>query len=178
MMIKKQKVEKLQTESELNFYFQEALTNPHTRIEFIRKGRGATPRLKVGVMISCIDPIDKDKVIVGFTLCNLKYDDFDKVNWGIQDAKDFGKKVAHRRAMKYKDHAYFEVYSERIVEEKDSSVVYIPQTVHESLANFVFGTYKYYKGKSFPAWVENYFPKEIANENQNIQEPTIDSESN
>lgn len=170
-MIKEKKIEKLSKESELNFYFEEALKDPHTRIEFIRKGRGNTPRQKVGVMISCIDPIEPNKVIIGFTLCNLKYDDFDYVNWGIQEAKDFGKKVAHRRALKNRDRTGYHVYccpKEELLDVND--VVYIPQSVHESLSSFVFNCYKYYKDKDFPVWVKNYFPKTVFGEDQEDQE--------
>lgn len=172
-MIKEKKIEKLSKESELNFYFEEALKDPHTRIEFIRKGRGDTPRLKVGVMISCIDPIEPDKVIIGFTLCNLNYDDFDYINWGIQEAKDFGKKVAHRRALKNRDKTGWHVYScpkKDIEGDLFDHIVYIPQSVHESLPGFVFNCYKYYKDKYFPEWVESYFPKTVFGEDQEDEE--------
>jgi hypothetical protein len=158
-MIKEKKIGKIKTESELNFYFDNAMEDPHTRMEFIRKGRGEQPRQKVGVMIACQDPIDPYRVIIGFSLCHLDYDDFDKINFGILEAKNFGKKVAHRRAMKFRGMGKFTIYSEKI--DKISGVVYIPQTVHESLANFMFGCYKYYKDKDFPAWVLDYFPREM-----------------
>lgn len=177
-MIKEAKIKKLSKESELNFYFEEALKDPHTRIEFIRKGRGDTPRQKVGVMISCIDPIEPSKVIIGFTLCNLKYDDFDYVNWGIQEAKDFGKKVAHRRAFKNRDKSGWHVYCcpKKDIEIETAldvdQIVYIPQSVHESLQAFVFNSYKYYKDKSFPVWVENYFPKTVFGEDEEEEDMT------
>lgn len=174
-MVKEQKINKLSKESELNFYLERALNDKHTRVEFIRKRN----RQKAGVMISCVDPIDPKKVIVGFSLCHLGYDDFDKINCGWQEVKDFGKKVAHRRAMKYRDFAFAVVYSDRL-EEKEIGTVYIPQTVHESLAKFVHGCYVYYKDKSFPDWVENYFPKHLAlegknDEEENTEESTVDA---
>jgi len=157
-MIKEKKIEKLMKESELNFYFEEALKHPHSRIEFIRLGRGNQPRQKKGVMFSAIDPIDNERVIVGFSLCHLNYDDFDAINFGVKKEKDFGKKVAYRRALKWRDDVEGLVYSEKL-EEKLLGTVYIPQTVHESLVKFIQGCYKYYKDKIFPVWVENYFPK-------------------
>lgn len=157
-MISEKKIERLSKESELNFYFEEALNHPHSRIEFIRKGKGNQPRQKKGVMIAAIDPMDNERVIIGFSLCHLQFDDFDAINWGMKKEKDFGKKVAFRRALKWKDRVEALVYSDKKEENLDTTV-YIPQTVHESLAKFVQGCYKYYKDKIFPVWVENYFPK-------------------
>lgn len=154
-MVSEKKIDRLTKESELNFYFEQALKDKHTRVEFIRKRN----RQKVGVMIACKDPMDTNKVIVGFSLCHW-LDDFDKINLGFVSKKDFGKFIAHRRAVKYRDHAFCVVYSDKLNGEKEIGTVYIPQTVHESLAKFVDGCYKYYKDKTFPVWVENYFPKE------------------
>lgn len=152
MNIKESKIEKLSKESELNFYFEQALKHPHTRVEFIRK-----KRQKIGVMIAALDPTDITKVIVGFSLCHKKYDEFDHLNFGTIEKKDFGKVVAFRRALKFKDKEESFIYSIPL-ETRRSDVVYIPQTVHESLASFVFGCYKYYKNKDFPIWVSEYFP--------------------
>lgn len=162
-MVKESKVEKLTREQELNFQFDQALNDPHTRIEFIRKGKGSQPRQKIGVMIACIDPMDEDKAIIGFSLCHAQLDDFDFINWGFHEKKNHGKKIAHRRAIKWCDCVESFIYSKKL-EENFRETVYIPQTVHESLANFVFNCYKYYRDKEFPTWVENYFPKEDAKE--------------
>jgi hypothetical protein len=150
---------KKRRETELNFYFEEALKHPHSRIEFIRHDKGKQPRQKRGVMFSAIDPTDIKKVIVGFSLCHVRFDDFDKINWGTVKQKDFGKKVAYRRALKWKDRVEALVYSEKL-EENFPTTVYIPQTVHKSLAKFVQGCYKYYKNKIFPVWVDHYFLSE------------------
>ena len=153
------KVEKLSKESELNFYFEEAMNSPHTRLEYIRKVRKTEPktRTKIGVMLACIDPTNANKVIVGFSLCNIPLDEFDKLDCGMIPKKDFGKMLAHRRAMKYSELSNFMVYSIPL-DVKSPGTVYIPQTVHESLEGFVIGTYKYYKDKEFPTWVTRAYP--------------------
>ena len=151
--IKEKKIEKLSKESELNFYFEQALKHPHTRVEFTRNKQ----RQKMGVMIAAIDPTNNTKVIVGFSLTHKKWDDFDHLKFGFIKEKDFGKKIAYRRALKWKDKDQSFIYSIKL-ETRSSAIVYIPQTVHESLACFVFGCYKYYKDKEFPQWVDHYFP--------------------
>ena len=158
MAINEKKVKKLTKQSELNSYFQKALDDPHTRIEYIRKGRGFQPRQKIGVMIACIDPLDENKVIVGFSLCH-RWDTFDHTDFGIYKEKDFGKLIAHRRAMKNRDKVEYYVYSENL-EENFKETVYIPYTVHEHLVKFIYDSYKYYKDKEFPLWVEGYYPRE------------------
>lgn len=173
-MVSENKINRLAKESELNFYFESALSDKHTRVEFVRKRN----RQKIGVMIACKDPIDPSRVIIGFSLCHW-LDDFDKINLGFVSKKNFGKLIAHRRAMKYRDLAFAVVYSERL-EDREIGTVYIPQSVHESLAKFIHGCYIYYKDKSFPDWVENYFPKHVAlegkeNEEKDPEESTVDA---
>ena len=171
--MKEKKIKQLSTESELNFYLDQALKDKHTRIEYIRKGRGNQPRQKIGVMIACIDPTNPDMVLVGFSLCHQGFDKFDKLAKGMIDQKNFGKKLAHRRALKFRDCAEAVIYSDKI-EENFSETVYIPATVHESLAKFVLDSYKYFKDKLFPVWVENYFPKP---EEKGIEDETITGEA-
>jgi hypothetical protein len=159
MAIKEKKIKKLTKQSELNSYFKRAMDDPHTRVEYIRKGRGFQPRQKIGVMIACIDPLDDSKVIIGFSLCHQRWDVFDHTDFGMFAEKDFGKVIAHRRAMKYRDKVEYYVYSEKL-EENFKETVYIPYTVHESLVKFIYDSYKYYKDKDFPLWVEGYYPRE------------------
>ncbi len=157
------KLKKMENTMELNHYFEEALKHPHTRLEYIRKGKGKTkPKQKQGVMIACIDPIDNDKVIIGFSLCHLgeDYDKFDYLNCGLERKTDFGKMVAHRRAMKYATSGNAMIYGWPL-DVKAPGTVYIPQTVHENLEKFVLGAYKYYKDKEFPAWVLRIYPKPV-----------------
>lgn len=140
-------------QAELDAYFENALRDKHTRVEFIRRSNQ-----KVGVMIACIDPLDPDKAIIGFSLCHSRYDEFDHINFGLVKQKDIGKKIAHRRAIKYADYVEAVVYDKKL-EENFTETVYIPASVNEALVKFVYDSYKYYKDKEFPVWVENYFPR-------------------
>jgi hypothetical protein len=99
-------------------------------------------------MISCKHPTIDNHVIIGFSLCHLFFDWFDR---------DFGKELAFKRAMKYSDATRFSVYSFEL-DEKRKDTVYIPQTVDEQLKDFVEAAYKYYKGASFPPWVVKAYP--------------------
>jgi hypothetical protein len=149
---KKAKRQLLQVE--LDAHFENALRDKHTRVEFIRRSNQ-----KIGVMIACINPLDPDKVIIGFSLCHSRYDEFDHINFGLVKKKNIGKKIAHRRAIKYEDYAEALVYDQKLEENLDGTV-YIPASVDQALVKFVYDCYKYYKDKEFPVWVESYFPKE------------------
>lgn len=153
--IKKQKKSK---EATLNLHFLNAMEDPHTRIEYIRK----KDRSKRGVMISCKDPLNEDRVLIGFSMCRLAYDKFDHLE-GRVAKKDFGKMVAFKRAMKYANLSSVMVHFIAI-DAKNPLVVYIPQTVHESLDNFIQAAYKYYKGASFPEWVNLHYPMTLEDE--------------
>jgi hypothetical protein len=146
MTKKEKKKEKLSKEATLNLFCEEALKDPHTRIEYIKRGKKIPE--KRGVMISCKHPTIENHVIIGFSLCYLQWDWFDR---------DFGKEIAFKRAMKYSDFTRFIVYSFEI-DEKKKDTVYIPQTVDERLQAFVEAAYKYYKDASFPAWIVNAYP--------------------
>lgn len=150
-MENKKKAKRKEHQSVLDSYFENALNDPHTRVEYIRKSNQ-----KVGVMIACVDPLDPERVIIGFSLCHIGYDEFDHINFGLVKEKNFGKKLAHRRAMKYKDCVEYIVYDKRL-EENFKETVYIPATVNESLIKFIYDCYKYYKDKTFPVWVVEYF---------------------
>lgn len=153
------KTNRLTEESQLNSYFMEALVDDkRTRVEFIRKGKGQ----KVGVMIACVDPLNPKKVLIGFSLCHTKWDSFDHINFGMVEQKNIGKKIAHRRAMKYRDYQDAVVYDDSLGDQE--GIVYIPASVNIPLVKFMYDSYKYYKDKEFPLWVENHFPKEDVKE--------------
>jgi len=142
------------------FHFEQILNDKHTRIEYIRKDRGHQPRMKIGVMMACIDPMNTNNVLIGFSLCHGEYDDFDKINFGETPVKNFGKLVAFKRALKWRDLNSHIVYDKKL-KERSSEIVYIPATVHNSLAKFVLSAYYYYNknnDKKFPMWVLDYFP--------------------
>ena len=141
-------------QAELDAHFENALRDPHTRVEFIRKSKQ-----KVGVMLACIDPLNPEKVIIGFSLCHTRYDEFDHINFGMVKQKDIGKKIAHRRAIKYGDYVEALVYDQKLAENL-TGTVYVPASVNLALVKFVYDCYKYYKDKEFPVWVESFFPKE------------------
>lgn len=156
------KEQRLSKEAELNFFFEEAMDHRHTRIQFIRKERKekgkVVSREKIGVMVACISPTDINKVIIGFSLCHGMMDTFDRLDLGAIRCPDFGKLLAHRRAMKYADKTNVFVHTIK-VDERKTDTVYIPQTVHEHLEGFISNLYKYYKDKQFPAWALKYAPK-------------------
>jgi len=162
MPTKESKAEKRLREEILEDQFLDALNDPHTRIEYLRK----KDRSKQGVMISCKHPDDEDFTIFGFSMCHLGLDVFNKVDSRI-DRKDFGKMIAFKRAMKYCEVSDFMVYSISI-DDKKTDRVYIPQTVADKMDKFVQSAYKYYKDCEFPAWVLNAFPC-------TMEDPSIDS---
>ena len=104
--------------------------------------------------------MDVNQVIIGFSLCHGVMDDFDYLDMGMIKRENFGKKLAHRRAVKYADKEKFFVHSIKIEDEdRRSDTVYIPQTVHEQLYPFMINLYKYYKDKLFPTWALEYAPQ-------------------
>ncbi len=141
-------------QSVLDDFFQRAMEDKHTRVEFIRRSKQ-----KVGVMVASIDPWNPEKVVMGFSLCHARYDTFDHINFGLVKQKDIGKKIAHRRAIKYREYQEAVVYDQKL-EDDLPGIVYIPASVNLALVKFVYDCYKYYSDKEFPVWVENYFPKE------------------
>ena len=154
-MENEKKAKRKETQTVLYSYFENAMNDKHTRVEFIRRSKQ-----KVGVMFACLDPLDPDeKVIIGFSLCHARYDEFDYINFGIVKQKDIGKKIAHRRAMKFRDCVEYYVY-DKPLEENLNETVYIPATVNAALVKFIYDCYKYYKDKTFPLWIEEYFPRE------------------
>ena len=156
-MENEKKAKRKETQTVLDSYFENAMNDKHTRVEFIRRSKQ-----KVGVMFACLDPLDPDeKVIIGFSLCHSRYDEFDHINFGIVKQKDIGKKIAHRRAMKFRDCVEYYVY-DKPLEENLNETVYIPATVNAALVKFIYDCYKYYKDKTFPLWIEGYFPRDIA----------------
>lgn len=167
MPTKESKTQKRLREDILDDQFMDALDDGHTRIEYLRK----KDRSKQGVMISCKHPADDDFAIIGFSMCRLSHDNFDKLEGRI-DKKDFGKKVAFRRALKYCDCSDFMVHSIRI-DKRNPARVYIPQTVFEKMDKFVQAAYKYYKDCEFPAWVLNAFPVRVEE-----TDPSDDSSTN
>lgn len=157
---KVKKEEKQQQNVIRELLFDQMIEDTHTRIEFIRKDRGHQPRRKIGVMLACVDPMNPNKVIIGFSLCHDEYDEFNKINFGETPIKDFGKLVAFKRAMKWRDLDLHCVYDKKL-DMRSSEIVYIPATVHNSLAKFVLSAYYYYKDKTFPKWILDYFPKPV-----------------
>ena len=151
MPTKETKAEKRLREEILEDQFLDALDDPHTRIEYIRK----KDRSKQGVMISCKHPDDDEFIIFGFSMCRLSHDVFNKLEGRIS-RKNFGKMIAFKRAMKYSDISDFMVYSIQLDKRVDR--VYIPQTVADKMDKFIQASYKYYKDCEFPAWVLNAFP--------------------
>ena len=153
MPTQQKKKDKKLREAELDYFFAKALDDPHTRIEFIRK----KDRTKQGVMISCKHPEIIDHVIIGFSMCRLAYDDFNKVENRIEK-KNFGKMIAFKRAMKYNSLQTSMVHTIRLAVKRDDKV-YIPQTVSEKLFDFVQAAFKYYKNCSFSPWIVNTYPE-------------------
>ena len=164
MPTKEKKTEKKAKEATLNLHFFNAMEDPHTRIEYIRK----KDRRKQGVMISCKDPLNENRVLIGFSMCRLAFDEFDKLEGRIEK-KDFGKMIAFKRAMKYSDHNNVMVHFIAI-DKKNPGIVYIPQTVHDKLDKFIQAAYKYYKGASFSPWVEMNYPMVEENDPSSVPE--------
>jgi len=130
-----------------------------------------TKGIKKGVLLAGISP--DGKLIVGFSLCH-KNDLFDYIGgeWVPQvdeaglifrekyvngyKEDGFGKLLALKRAEKWADYHNICVMGKR-KEPADSEIkdgtVFIPSSIEAKLTEFVNQCVKYYKGKTFPAWI-------------------------
>lgn len=143
------------TDLDVSFY-KKILDHPHTNVEtigtvskskYLENGKKLyfTKGQRKGYLISFVDPDNPDMICIGFSMCNVKMDRFDKVN--NHRIKDYGKFLAIERALKYKHFSNIEV----------------PQTVYNLMEKFLIRANRYYKDKDFPEWAEdfNYTVKEI-----------------
>ena len=132
------------------------------KIQYIRKNGRAKGRKK-GVLIAV--PAHS-RVFIGFSLMHPS-DKFDYV--GAVRTKDFGLRLAKKRAFKYKDakgYCIQKTYTEneiskfvegemelRSVKGRSNETVVIPPSVMRDLKPFIERCRLYYKDKIFPAWV-------------------------
>jgi hypothetical protein len=137
------------------------------RIEYLRRS-GRKKGKKKGVLWCGIDSDNEDGVVVGFSLCH-SIDEFDYVNG--QRKPGFGLEIAKDRADKWRFHSEYFVqksYSEEELEiglqnggitlyinPNPSTIVEIPPSVIDRLAEFLVRCKKYYKDKEFPDWCES-----------------------
>ena len=107
------------------------------KLEKSRSGKHVFGKKKIGMLVAGIHPEEKDKVVVGFSLCHKKYDQFDKI--GFKKVPGHGKHMAAIRAVRWNDAEYID----------------IPPSIHDDLCKFVERCKKYYKDKDLVTWVDN-----------------------
>lgn len=89
---------------------------------------------KTGVFVAGIDPTDENKVIVGFSVCNIDAED--------KFERDLGLALARERALRFKD---VEDYHEMEI---------VTGKVKRNLKRFLNNSKRYYKNKDFPLWTD------------------------
>jgi hypothetical protein len=159
------------------------VTVPHQKVQYIKKTRqiakGKKEKINRGVLFAAINPCDAESVVIGFSVCNMKYDFFDTIHtkMGFSREYGFGKAVALNRAYKWSgyDGCILGTEVKQIIEDKVKEVpelakkskadlvqelvgnnkVIVPDSIKDDLVDFVQRCAKYYKGKAFPKWVAN-----------------------
>jgi len=105
---------------------------------------------RTGVMFADVLPNRwPEKVIIGFSLCNLKYDRWDHINGRYQ--KGFGVNVAFNRACKW-----MEIEDDAAKSMKYTSLSEaVPDTMKKPLISFIERCSKYYQDKDLPYWAKD-----------------------
>jgi len=102
-----------------------------------RSGKTLLNKKPIGVLVAGLDLKDPTKICVGYSLCNKK-DKFDYVK--VEDVSihspGFGKKLAIRRAIDWKDYVVCDV----------------PPSILKKFMKFKSRCKKYYKGAELPHW--------------------------
>ena len=105
---------------------------------------------RIGVMFADVLPNRwPEKVIIGYSLCNLKYDKWD--HRGHRYIKGHGVKIAFNRACKWME----------IEDDANISMKYVglshkvPDTMKKPLIAFIERCSKYYQDKELPYWAKD-----------------------
>jgi len=107
------------------------------KLEKSRSGKHVFGKKKVGMLVAGVHPEEKNKVVVGYSLCHKKYDEFDKI--GFKRVPGHGRAMAVTRAVRW-NNAYY---------------VNVPPSIHGDFFKFVERCKKYYKDKELVPWIEN-----------------------
>lgn len=118
--------------------------------------------IKKGIMIACVD--ENNDVIIGFSMChpNDKYDHIDG-EWtedldgmfnitkgeyiGGKRVDGFGKEVAIKRAIKWKN------FAGKTYLGTGDRLVPVPMSIKETFETFCARATRYYKDKTLPGWI-------------------------
>lgn len=97
-------------------------------VQYVRKNRE-----KKGVLIAVNHSFDKNRIVIGYSLCNTKHDKFNR-NAAIEIA--YGRALRWDKSLKY-------------------SFLNVPHSIREDFVLFVLRAKKYFKDKSLPEWIVN-----------------------
>jgi hypothetical protein len=105
---------------------------------------------KIGVMYANVLPNRwADKVIIGYSLCNRKYDKWDHIQTRYR--RGFGLHIAFARACKWME----------IEDDAERSMKYttlsdeVPNSIRKPLKAFIERCSKYYQDKDLPYWAKD-----------------------
>lgn len=118
----------------------------HDILRYIKRGKKNEQR-KVGMLVAITDDSFPKHVGIGFSLCRVKCDKFDK-NRGLT--------IAIQRAKKY-------VLSDTDPKNHNGNSC-IPASLNDHLIVFADQCIRYYKDKLLPKWIEKRLEKELEKE--------------
>jgi len=125
-----------------------------------------TKGIKKGVLLAGINK--ENQLVIGYSLCH-KSDLFDHIGgeWiaydnkkghikedyvGGQKRPGFGVELAAKRAELWKNKDTCVITGNEAKSFPSENIVFIPESIKDQMANFIFRCSLYYKDKTFPVW--------------------------
>jgi len=129
----------------------------HPLIEYVKSGKPGREE-RVGVLIAMLHPIERDRVLVGFSKCNMKMDKFSK-KIGLQIA--FGRAISFStKPLKITPiNGRLELRYGTSIEGESFYALPIPYIIRINMRSFIERARKYFNKdgeKKFPEWVDAF----------------------